>query len=143
MSALLTDLGEEFVIDAVITQLGTEDIGLYDDSTDSISDTNDLSDITTEPSGGSYARQSTAFSAADSGGDWQIDSDSQLSFDLSDSTSGTVDSWFLEVNFQADDTGDGSGTDHLLVTGSLQKERDVDSVDTLNVSAGTVGFNVT
>lgn len=140
MAAILTDLGEEWLIknSADNTSLS---VGLYNDSTDAISDSNDLADLTTEPAGGSYSRQSDNFSASDLSGDWGFDNDSQLTFDTSDSSQ-TVDSYFIVANFQADDTSDGSATDHMIATGSLSQSYDLSSVDTLNVNSGGVGVKV-
>lgn len=142
MAALLTDLGEEYVLETALSGV-TLTVGLYNDSTDSITDTEDLADITTEPSDGNYARQSgVTFDLSDNGsGDWQLDNDNQISFDVTNTT-GTVDSYFIVANFQADDTGDGSATDHLIATGSLSQSRDLSQIDTLNLSAGTVGFSI-
>jgi len=71
-----------------------------------------------------------------SGGEFGIDNDSQLSFDVSDSNA-TVDAAFVVVNFQSDSVaGDGSATDNLIAAGDLSQSRDLSSVDTLNIPAG-------
>jgi hypothetical protein len=140
MAAILTDLGEEYVLETALNGV-TLTVGLYNDSTDAISDTDDLTAITTEPAGASYARQSDTFSLTDSSGDWQLDNDTKLTFDTSDSSQ-TVDSYFIVANFQADDTGDGSATDHLICTGALPQSRDLSNVSTYELNAGTVGFKV-
>jgi len=123
--------GEEFMQDLVISSGKTFDIGLYNDSTDSLSDTSDVADITTEPAGAAYARQSDAasgFTASLSGGDIQIEGTSQT-FDVSDSTQ-TVDSVFVVVNYQSDVvTSDGSATDHLYYTNSLDQSYDLSQFD--------------
>jgi hypothetical protein len=142
MAAVLTDLGEEWTLKNNADGASLT-VGLYNDSTDSISDANDIADITTEPSDGNYARQTgVAFSARDVSGDWQMDNDSQVSFDVT-STTGTVDSYFIIANFQADDTGDGASTDHLIVTGALSQSYDLSNIDTLNINANTMGFSLT
>lgn len=141
MTRLLTDLGEEWYGETDISGVASVTLGLYNDSTDAISDTNDLSDISTEPSGASYARQTMEISFEDLSGDWGFDNDNQESFDTSDSSQ-TVDSYFLVANFQADDTSDGSATDHLIATGALSQSYDLSNVDTLNISAGTAGVTV-
>jgi hypothetical protein len=141
MAAILTDLGEEWMIK---TDLDTAsiDVGLYNDATDAISDTDDLSEITTEPSDGNYTRQtSIGVSASDISGDWGIDNDSAITFDVADTT-GTVDSYFFIANFQASDTGDGSPTDHLVLTGSLSQSYELSNLDTLEIVAGTSGVTV-
>lgn len=141
MAAILNDLGEEWLI-KTNADSASLDVGLYDDGTDSITDTEDLADITTEPSDGNYSRQTgVAMSAADLSGDWGFDNDSQVSFDVS-GTTGSVDSWFMVANFQAVDTGDGGATDHLILTGSLSQSYDLSNVDTLNINAGGVGLSI-
>lgn len=150
MATQLHDTGEEFIIDYVFTDGATKpanvDVGLYNDGTDSLADSDDLSAITTEPSSGNYARQSvsfdgTGFSAADSGGDWQATNDSTVTFDVTDSTQ-TVDSYFVVVNFDSDDAGDaGTAADHLFWTGDLEQSRDLSQIDTLDVN--TIGTSLT
>lgn len=136
----LVDLGEEYIIKNNFA--ATYNAGLYNSSTDSLGDGSDLSNVSTEPGGAAYARQATATTALDASGDWGVDNDSQESFDLSDTTSGSVDGWFWETSFQASDTGDGSSTPHLILFGSLSKSYDLNSVDTLNISAGSMQFTV-
>jgi hypothetical protein len=141
MASILTDLGEEWMVK---TNLDTEtvDVGLYNDSTDSIGDSDDVGAITTEPSDGNYTRQTgETLSAADISGDWGVDNDNTVSFDVTNTT-GTVDSYFFVANFQADDTGDGSANDHLVVTGSLSQSYDLSNVDQLDISSGTAGVTV-
>jgi hypothetical protein len=141
MAALLNDLGEEYTIKNGLTG-SSFIVGLYNDSTDSFSDTDDLADLTSEPSDGNYARQtSVTLAASDNSGDWQADNDSQISFDVT-STTGTVDSYFIAVNFQASDTSDGSPTDHIIATGALSQSRDLSQIDTLNLAAGSVGISL-
>lgn len=141
MASILTDLGEEYLIknnldgDAV-------DVGLYDDSTDAISDTNDLADITTEPSSGNYLRQDNVLvEQGDFSGDHGVDNTNKITFDVS-GTSGDVDSYFFEVSFQAEDTGDSSAQEHLILTGSLSQTYALSNVDTLEISANTAGVSV-
>lgn len=123
--------GEEYMQDLVINSGDTYDIGLYNDSTDSLSDTSDVGDITTEPAGSAYSRQSDAatdFTASLSGGDVQIAGTTQT-FDVSDSTQ-TVDSVFVVVNFTSDlVSSDGSATDHLFFTNALDQSYDLSQFD--------------
>lgn len=141
MAAILTDLGEEWLMKNNLDAVSV-DVGLYNDATDSITDSEDLADITTEPSDGNYTRQTgEALSASDISGDWGVDNDSQISFDVTNTT-GTVDSYFFVANFTAVDTSDGGDTDHLVLTGSLSQSYDLSNVDTLDISAGTAGVTV-
>jgi hypothetical protein len=141
MAAILTDLGEEWMITNDL-DAASVDVGLYNDATDSIGDTDDLAALTSEPSDGNYTRQSgEAVSASDISGDWGVDNDSVITFDVTNTT-GTVDSYFFVANFQANDTADGSATDHLVLTGSLSQSYDLSNLDTLEISAGTSGVTV-
>jgi len=141
MAALLTNLGEEYVLETALAGV-TITIGLYNDTTDGISDTSDLAAITTEPSDGNYARQTNVVELADVSGDWTARTSTEVSFDVT-STTGTVTHYFIMVNFQADDTSDGSATDHLIATGALSQSRDLSQIDTLNIAAGSIGISIT
>lgn len=140
MSRILTDYGEEYLFKTDVSGVTSLTVGLYNDSTDTITDSDDLAAITTEPSGSAYNRQTANISVSQISGDWGFDNDSQVSFDTSDSSQ-TVDSYFIVANFQA--SGDGSLTDHLIVTGALSQSYDLNSVDTLNIDAATTGVTVT
>lgn len=142
MASILTDIGEEWMI---TTNLDSEavDVGLYNDSTDDISDSDDLAAITTEPSDGNYVLQTGEnVSAADISGDWGIDNDTTITFDVTNTT-GTVDSYFFVANFASNDANDGgTATDHLVLTGSLSQSYELSNLDTLEISAGTSGVTV-
>ena len=141
MASILTDLGEEFLIK---NDLDAESVtvGLYDDSVDSIGDADDLAAISTEPSNGNYARQENiSLSASDFSGNWGVDNDAKITFDVTD-TSGDVDSYFFVANFTASDTSDSSSQDHLILTGSLSQSYALGNVDTLEISAYTAGVSV-
>lgn len=116
--------------DLVVDSGKTFDIGLYNDSSDSLGDTSDIGDINTEPTGSAYSRQSDAasgFSVSLSGGDVQISGKTQT-FDVSDSSQ-TVDSVFVVVNFSSDvvSSDGGTGTDHLFYTNALDQSYDLSS----------------
>lgn len=133
---LLTDLGEEYTIKNGLDAI-TVNVGLYNDSTDSLSDSSDVGDITTEPSNTNYSTQSVTFTAADISGNWGVDNDSQFQFDFSDqTTSENVDTAYVSYSFQASDTGDTSANEHLLANPALSQTRDIGSIDTLSVNAG-------
>lgn len=141
MSYLLTDIGEELLMKFNMDGL-SHDVGLYNDSTDGISETDDVSAISTEPTGSAYARQTSAYSVSDISGDWGFDNDSQLTFDVSDSSS-TVDGSFLVHNFASTDAGDGgTAADHLIGTAALSQSRDLSQIDTLEISVGGSGVTV-
>lgn len=139
MSHLLTNIGEEYVVKNGAIGTGFV-VGLYNDGTDAVSDTDDISDLTTIPSGGSYAAQSVTMEADDDG-DWHAQSSAEITFDTSDSSE-TVDSYYIAKSFQAVDTSDGSATLHLLYTGALSQSRDLSQIDTLKLSAGSIGLKL-
>ena len=130
-NTLLHNHGEEFMQDLVISSGKTFEIGLYNDSTDALGESADVGDITTEPAGSAYARQSDAasgFTASSQSGNIQIAGTTQT-FDVSDSTQ-TVDSVFVIVNYQSDVvSSDGSATDHLYYTNSLDQSYDLSQFD--------------
>ena len=141
MANLLTNIGEEYVAENDISG-ATVKATVYNDATDSLSDTSTLSDITTEPTGSSYARQSTTVTTKQIGGDFGFDSDAKLTFDVSDS-SATVDHGALIVSFQSDTVaGDSSATDHLIAVDALTQSRDLSQIDDLVFSAGELGFTL-
>lgn len=141
MSYILNDIGEEWYTETAING-STVIVGLYNDGTDAITDTDDLAAITTEPSGSNYARQSDTVTVADISGDWGFQNDNQITFNTSDSSQ-TVDGAFMVVNFDSDEAGDGgTATDHLVATAQLSQSRDLSQVDELNISANELGVRV-
>jgi len=140
MSAILTDYGEEWLMKTDVDNT-TVDVGLFDSNTDTITDPSDVADVTSEPTGNDYARaQSVAVSASDISGNWGIDNDAKITFSVGDASE-DVDSYFFVANFAA--SGDsGTPTDHLVLTGSLSQTYDLNSVDTLEISANTAGVTV-
>lgn len=128
-----------------ITKPTSVQISLFNDSTDALSDGSDVGDITTEPSGSAYAKQSASidtsdFTNSDSSGDWQTTIADQT-FDTSDSSQ-SVDAYYIVVNFDSDDTSDGgTATDHLFWSGNLDQTYDLGSVDSLTLSGA--GLKVT
>lgn len=145
MGHVLTDIGEEYTIKTNL-DAATVSVGLYNDTTDAITDTDDYDlstgAITTEPSDGNYATQTgEAVSASDESGNWGVITDSDVVFDVT-STTGTVDSYFVVVSFQSTDAGDGSPANHLVCTGALSQSYDLSNLTALTISAGGVGWTV-
>lgn len=141
MVNLLTNIGEEWYTETNVNG-ATVIVLLYNDSTDAISDGDDLAAITTEPSGSAYSRQSSTVTTLQIGSDFGFDNDNTLTFDTSDSTQ-TVDAAGFVVNFQSDSVaGDGSAQDHLVAAADLSQSRDLSSVDTLEIAAGDLELTV-
>jgi len=124
----LHDTGEEWTQKVRYRQdlIGSRDtqieVGLYDDSTDSLLDASDVGDITTEPTDGNYARQKPQLDSTDIGLSYtngNVVADLSVTFDLTNTT-GSADSIFVVINFQSDVVkSETSQNDHLLFTAQL------------------------
>lgn len=146
MGQQLTVTGEQFMVEAsfrtdLITRPSTIDVLLYNDSTDSISDTNNVGDISTEPTGSNYSRQSVnldstttpAVTLSENGSNnWEAVAE-EVTFDTSDSSQ-SVDGYGWVANFDASGSTSGNNGDNLILTGALSQSYDLSNVDTLNVS---------
>ena len=130
----IKNYGKEFMVDYIFgneTGVSSFTVGLYRDATDDLGEDSDVGNITTEPTGASYSRQSvsfgTNFTNSFDGADWQTVFD-DVTFDLSDSNQ-TVDSVFVVVNFDSDHASDGgTATDHIFATYSLAQTIDASGV---------------
>jgi len=135
---IITLFGQEYDIKNGLDGASV-DIGLYNDSTDNVQPDDDLGAITTEPSNGNYGRNGLSLSAFRASNNWGSNNDSAFDFDFSDQTaSEEVDTAFLVITFQAEESGDGSQTDHLIATSALTQTRDIGSIDFLEFDAGDV-----
>lgn len=121
-----TDQWDEYLMQIANNDLSVVtswNVGLYDDSTDTIAASDDISAITTEPSGSGYSTKSlTAGSANDAtvaadGSDWVIDIDDQTWSSLTFSSQTDVDAFYMSFDVQLD--GDGMATEHLMFVGTL------------------------
>lgn len=151
MASQLHDTGEQFVLDYTfpggVTKPTSLKVGLFDDSTDTLADSDDYGAITTEPTDGNYAQQTisfdgTGFSTAQpqgAGTAWQADSDVDIQFDVTNTT-GSVDSYYVVVNYDA--SGDGTANDHLFWTGDLSQTYDLSNNDTLTLNSGGLGISL-
>jgi len=142
MANELTNVGEEFLVENAANG-ATVTVLLFNNTTDALTEADNLAQITTEPTGAAYARQATAVATLQISGDFGFDNDSQLSFDVSDS-SVTVDHAGFVVNFQSDTVaGDGAPTDNLIGFTALTQSRDLSQIDTLNIPAGDLELTIT
>lgn len=147
MAVSLHDTGEEFILDVLfdesVAKPASVTVGLFNDSTDTLTDSSDVSAITTEPTGSNYARQTISFGSnwtnSDVSGDWQTIMD-DVTFNTSDSSQ-QVDSYFVVVNFTSDDKGDSGANDHLFFTGSLDQSYDLGGIDSFTLSGGGVSLS--
>lgn len=152
MTQQLHDVGEEALIRDFfvgdITKPTTLDVGVYDDSVDGLGDADDLNAITTEPSATGYARQSVGIdgsttlnvTAQDTAGDWEVEFD-DLTFDVSNVTSGNFDSYFVVINFQSDDKGDTASQDHLFASGPLDRSYDAGALSSFTLTKAGLKVN--
>jgi hypothetical protein len=107
---------------------------------DDLTDSSDVGDITTEPAGSAYARQTASLDTTDLttslvSGNWEAEVATQ-NFDVSDSD-GTVDAYFVIVTFEAETTSDSSAQDHLFWTDNLDKAYDLSNIsDTAKLADG-------
>lgn len=139
---ILTNIGEEYYTETALNGVSLT-VGLYNDSTDQITDSSDVGSITTEPSNTNYARVTTTYSLTNVNNNWGIHNDNKMTFDFSDqSTSENVDAAFIVANFQSDETGDGSANDHLIANSALSQQRDIGNVNSLTVAAGDAEITI-
>jgi len=150
MTTQLHDTGEEFIIKLVfrgdeITEPANASVGLFNDSTDNLSDSGDVGAITTEPSGSNYSSQTASFDTTDfdvtdnASGNWQAVIIDQV-FDTSDSSQ-SVDAYYVSASFQAEDTADSSANEHLFWSGDLDQTYDLNSVDQFTLSGAGLEAN--
>lgn len=149
MTTQLHDTGEEAIIRDFFTESiskpASVSVTLFNDSTDALSDTSDTSDLTTEPGGSSFNRQTASFGTTDftaednANGNWQAVIADQT-FDTSDSSQ-TVDAYAVLISFQANDTGDGSAQTHLLFTGNLDQSYDLSGIDSFTLSGAGLAID--
>lgn len=141
MATYFHDTGEEFERKHIFTNEVSKPtsitVGLYDDSTDALAESDDVGAITTEPSDGNYTRLTYSFGTTDftstqSSGDWQADM-ADKDFDVTNTT-GTVDSYFVVVSFASG--SETSANNHLYWTESLDQSYDLSQADLLTFTNG-------
>jgi len=151
MAEVLTNFGEEYIIDQYQGSGATLTIGLYADSDGpnggsitgavSISDSDDIAAVTSEPSG-DYTRQTESIGNATvdlSGADAEIDIPQQ-NFPVTDAGE-TVNAYFVALSFTSDEAGDSSDTLHLIHTGFLSSDRDLTDTDTFELTEAGGSLN--
>jgi hypothetical protein len=120
--AYLHDDGELIVLQSAFDGR-TVQVGLFNDSTDQLAESDGFSAITTEPSGSDYSAQSVSSpSVSQDAGTTTVEMGS-LSFTVSNA-SASVD----KVYVRDDTSGD------LLFTNNLDQTYDLGSIDTLDLS---------
>lgn len=139
---ILSDVGEEYLVETNVNGDSHDHLLYLDSGGDNLSETDNLAAISTEPTNSNYARQTSTVTTAQLSGDYGWDNDSSLSWDFSDQTSSqTVDTGGIVANFQSSVAGDGSASDNLIGNPALSQDRDIGSIDSLDVAAG--GLEVT
>lgn len=126
------DVGEEwkqknnYRQDTIGTRDGSLDVGLYNDNTDSLSESDDISAVSSEPSTGNYGRQPLSLDGSDlsmsvdGSGDLQVSG--TVTFDVLD-TGEDVDGYFVVANFTSDVVNDeSSANDHVVISATFGDE---------------------
>lgn len=137
MADIVTDIGKEYIVDEQ-PDTDTLDVLLYDETTDTITEGDDLAAITSEPStANDYARQTgVAISTSQIvGTDYGFDNDNEVQFLVGTNTE-TVDAVGFIANFTSSVAGDGSATDHLIAAMNMSQDRDLSNYDTITFDPG-------
>ena len=137
------DVGEEFKQKSIyradtLSRPTTLDVLLYNDSTDNLSESSDIADITSEPSAGNYTRQSVSFDSSDLSlsvdGSSNLQVEGSVTFDTLD-TGDTVDGYALVASFTSDVLNAETGSnDHIIASSTFG------TTDLSNFSDVTVNF---
>ena len=138
MANELFQTGEEFVIRSSIQDSSLNfdadlEISLYNDSTDGLTDDSGSEDVTTEPTGDGYARDTITLDSAEistelnADGNFQFEFEDQV-FDVEDSTQ-DVNAYVVFVNFESDVADDTEINEHLYFAGLLDQEYDLGQID--------------
>jgi len=137
------DVGEEFKQKSIyradtLSRPTTLDVLLYNDSTDNLSESSDIGDITSEPSEGNYTRQSLSFDSSDLSlnvdGSSNLQVEGSVTFDTLD-TGDTVDGYALVASFTSDVLNAETGSnDHIIASSTFG------TTDLSNFSDVTVNF---
>lgn len=140
VSTGLSDYGEEWEQKHAFRQdlLGTRDttveVLLYDDSTDALTDSSDVGDVTTEPNDGNYVRQTFNLDSTDvtlSVVNGELRAEATVTFDVTNTT-GTVDASMSVVSFQSDIVNAETGQNpHHIYSATL----DIGSIDLANYTS--------
>lgn len=126
----------------LITRSAGIDVVLFNDSTDALTDSSDVGDITTEPASGNYARQTLTLDGSDlsldvSNSDVRVQGGA--SFDVTNTTE-SVDAYALVVTFTSDVINAETGAnDHLLFSAAFDDGAvDLSQLTTLDIQINGV-----
>lgn len=138
---LLVDTGEEYLLTQNVDGV-TLRIGLYNDSTDDVGETDNYAAIGSEPPNSAYDTVDVTFTASYDGDNWGISNDSEISYDFSDTTDDTqeVDTSFILAQFDSAEAG--STGWHLVTNPALTQTRKIGSIDTLSIAAGDLNLRL-
>jgi hypothetical protein len=138
MANELFQTGEEFAIrgivqDSALNFNSTLEITLYNQSTDALTDSSLPAEITTEPTGSNYARETIALDTAEITTEQNTNSNYQFVFEdqtlITDDSTQSVDAYAVFVTFQSDLQGDSSTDEYLFFAGNLDQEYDLGQID--------------
>jgi len=105
---------------------------LYNQSTDNLGDASLIADLTSEPTGSAFSRQSldldtSSITVSLSSGNFQAQFDDVV-FDTTDS-SASVDAYMTIVQFESSVAGDSSISENLFFAGNLDQTYDLSQID--------------
>jgi len=138
MANELFQTGEEFAIRGIVQDSGlsydtTLEISLYNQSTDTLGDGSGPADITTEPTGSNFARETITLDSAEITTSQNTNTNYQFVFEdqtlITDDSTQDVDAYVVFVTFQSDLEGDSSNTEHLFFAGNLDQTYDLGQID--------------
>jgi len=139
---IITLLGQEFDVKNGLSGASV-DIGVYLDDPnnggDDLTEADDLDAINTEPTNTNYSRKNISLTAFRASANWGANNGSAFSYDFSDQVSEQdIDTAFVVISFQAEETSDSSAQEHLIATAALTQTRDIGSIDFLEYDAGDI-----
>lgn len=142
---LLFDIGEEFIVDEA-PDGKTLTVAVYNDSSDNLSETYDLTNgaPSTEPGNSNYSRQTSTVTTQQLSGDYGVNNDNSVSFDFSDVSTGdaaevTLDTTLVIFNFQSDNVGGQSSTnDNAVANPAMDNTHATGDIDSLDYSSGAI-----
>lgn len=138
MANELFQTGEEFAIRGIIQDSSlsfdnTLEITLYNQTTDNLTDSASPSDITTEPVGSNFNRQTVTLDTAEVTYSQNQNSNFQFTFEdqtlITNDSTQNVDAYIVLVTFTSQVAGDSSDTKHLFYAGNLDQTYNLEQID--------------
>lgn len=138
MANELFQTGEEFAIRGIVQDSGLSfnpnlEISLYNQSVDALNDASDSGEITTEPSGSNYSRETIELDSVEITTSQNDNSNYQFEFEdqalITDDSTQDVDAYIVFVTFESELKDDEENTEHYFFAGNLDQEYDLGQID--------------